>query len=145
VKTAPAGPDEARIIVIDSSVAVKWFKTDDEAAVDAASALLEEHRSQRVTLAVPGHFAAEVLNALRYSHLELDYVHAAAGALEDIDLVTAPLTRRLTEPAVALARTHDLSINNALFPALAVLLDAELVTADHVQARVTECPVRLLV
>jgi predicted nucleic acid-binding protein len=141
---ASAGREETRIIVIDSSVAVKWYKTDDESAVAAASSLLEEHQARRATLAVPGHFVAEVLNALRYSHLALDYVHAAAGALDEIDLVTVPLTRRLTEPAVALARTHHLTINDALFPALAMLLDAELVTADRAQARVTECRVRLL-
>ncbi|MDO8847075.1 MAG: type II toxin-antitoxin system VapC family toxin [Coriobacteriia bacterium] len=138
------GSQEARIVVIDSSVAVKWYKTQDESSVDAARALLEEHRSRLVTLAAPGHFAAEVLNALRYSRLGFDHVESAAGALDDIDLVTVPLTRRLTEPAVALARTHGLTINDALFPALAMLLDAELVTADRMQARVSECRVRLL-
>lgn len=139
-----AGPDATRIVVIDSSVAVKWYKTEEESAVDVAASLLEAHQSQTATLAVPGHFVAEVLNALRYSRLDLAYVHAAAGALDELDLVTVPLSRRLTEPAVALARTYGLTINDALFPALAVLLDAELVTADRAQARVAECRVRLL-
>jgi predicted nucleic acid-binding protein len=140
----PSESAEARIVVVDSSVAVKWYKMDGETAVDAAWTLLEEHRSLHATIAVPGHFAAEVLNALRYSRLGFDGVASAAGALDEIDLVSVPLTRRLTEPAVALARTHDLTINDALFPALAMLLDAELVTADRTQARVTECRVRLL-
>lgn len=142
--TAAPGFEEARIVVVDSSVAVKWFKTDDESAASAAWRLLEDHQSQLVTLAVPGHFAAEVLNALRYSRLDFDRVESAAGALDLIDLVTVPLTRSLTVPAVELARTHHLTINDAFFPALAILLDAELVTADRAQARVTECRVRLL-
>jgi len=38
----------------------------------------------------------------------------------------------------------EFTIHDALFPALAVLLECQLVTADQAQARVTECPVRLL-
>ncbi|MBN2847387.1 MAG: type II toxin-antitoxin system VapC family toxin [Coriobacteriia bacterium] len=135
---------EQRIVVVDSSVAVKWYKCEGESGLDAAWALLEQHQTAEVTIAVPGHFAAEVLNGLQYARLGLDQVQAAAAALGDVDLVTVPLTRHLTEPAVTLARTHNLTINDALFPALATLLDAELVTADRAQARVTECRVRLL-
>ena len=135
---------EQGIVVIDSSIAVKWYKSEGESALDAAWALLEQHRDAVATIVVPGHFVAEVLNGLQYARLELDQVRLAAAALDDADLVTVPLTRHLTEPAVALARTHRLPINDALFPALAILLDAELVTADRAQARVTECRVRLL-
>lgn len=141
---SPVGLAEAQIVVVDSSVAVKWFKSAGESDLEAAWALLEQHQAQMATLAVPGHFAAEVLNGLQYARHTLTSVFDAAGALDEIDLVTVPLSRRLTEPAVALARTYGLTINDALFPALAILLDAELVTADHVQARVTECRVRLL-
>ncbi len=41
-----------------------------------------------MTLAAPGHFATEVLSALRYSRLDFDHAESAAGALDDIDLVT---------------------------------------------------------
>lgn len=141
----PGDLGEARIVVVDSSVAVKWYKHEGESSLEAAWELLEQHRAQAVTIAVPGHFAAEVLNGLQYARHTLTMVWDAAGALDEIDLVTVPLSRRLTEPAVALARTHNLTINDALFPTLAMLLDAELVTADRAQARVTECRVRLLV
>ena len=136
--------DSSHVLVVDSSVAVKWFKGEDETAVSAALDILWEHQAGESAIFVPGHFAAEVLNALRYSRLDLHRIHDAAVALDGFDLVAIPLKRILTEPAVSLARTYDLTINDALFPALAMLLDAELVTADGAQARVTECRVRLL-
>jgi predicted nucleic acid-binding protein len=133
-----------RLLVVDSSVAVKWFKHDDEQAVDVALDILWGHQAGDIAIFVPGHFAAEVLNGLQYARFSLDRVQGAASALDGFDLATVPLSRHLTEPAVALARTHGLTINDALFPALAMLLDAELVTADRMQARVIECRVRLL-
>jgi predicted nucleic acid-binding protein len=135
---------EHRIVVVDSSVAVKWFKSEGERSLAQAWELLEAHREGALTLAVPGHFPAEVLNGLQYARLALDDVRAAATAIARTDLVAVPLSRRVTESAVALAQAHRLTVNDALFPALAMLLDCELVTADRAQARVTECPVRLL-
>lgn len=133
-----------RIVVVDSSVAVKWFKSTDESGINAAWHLLEQHRSRETTLVVPGHFAAEVLNGMQYASVPLETLRDVAAALHGFDLVTVPLTRQLTGPAVELARTHRLTINDALFPALAMLLECELVTADRSHARVTECEVRLL-
>lgn len=141
---AAPGPAVPQLLVVDSSVAVKWFKSEDERAVEAALDILWGYQAGVSSIFVPGHFAAEVLNALRYSRLSLDQVAQAAAALEGFDLATIPLKLVLTERAVALARAYDLTINDALFPALAILLDAELVTADRAQARVTECRVRLL-
>lgn len=140
----PAIAETPRLLVVDSSVAVKWFKRDDEHSVEAALDILWQHQQAEVAVFVPGHFAAEVLNGLQYARFSLERIADAATALDGFDLDTVPLRRHLTEPAVALARTHRLTINDALFPALATLLDAELVTADRAQARVTECRVRLL-
>lgn len=136
--------EEPRLVVVDSSVAVKWFKSEDEHAVEAALDILWEHQAGRSAIFVPGHFAAEVLNGMQYARLDLGRVQGAAVTLDEFELATVPLTRHLTEPAVALARAHRLTINDALFPALAMLMDCELVTADRGQARVTECRVRLL-
>jgi predicted nucleic acid-binding protein len=136
--------ESSRLLVVDSSVAVKWFKHDGERSVDAALEILWQHQAGELAIFVPGHFAVEVLNGLQYARFSLEQVRGAASALDGFELDAVPLRRHLTEPAVTLARTHGLTINDALFPALAVLLDAELVTADRAQARVTECRVRLL-
>lgn len=133
-----------RVVIVDSSVAFKWFSTDGETRVTEALDLLGDHEVGDILLVVPAHLPAEVLNGLRYSSLEPAEVTLAASALSRFELVTVPLTSQLTQLAVELAFTHDLTIHDALFPALAMLLDAELVTADRAQTRVTECKVRLL-
>lgn len=136
--------NDAARVVVDSSVAFKWFSPDGESCVDEALALLEGLRSGDLTLIVPTHLSAEVLNGLRYSGLDPSSVSDAATALADLGLVVVPLAPPLTDLGVEYAFAHQLTVHDALFPALATLLDAELITADRAQARVTECRVRLL-
>lgn len=141
----PLDLEESRhVVVVDSSVAFKWFSGVGEARVPKAFDLLDQHGTGGILLVVPAHLPAEVLNGLRYSRLDSEDVARSAAALSHAELVTVPLTAQLTQLAVEIAFTHDLTIHDALFPALATLLDAELVTADRTQARVTECRVRLL-
>lgn len=59
-------------------------------------------------------------------------------------LILFPLDAKLLLGATELALEHDLPIHEALFAALAVHLECELVTADRAQACVSECAVRLL-
>jgi len=141
---SPRAGEVPRTVVVDSSIAVKWFKRADESAVAEALDLLEQHHSGEVVLVVPGHFVAEVLNGLQYGGFELTEVQTAAGLIDEAGLIVVPLASQLTQPAVELAQAHRITIHDALFPALAMLLDCELVTADRAQARVTECQVRLL-
>lgn len=136
--------ERPHVCVIDSSIAVKWFKTEGESAVDEAREYLRRHREEEVVLAAPAHLPAEVLNAVRYANIELELLRTAALALDAAELVVIPIRADLNALAAELAVKHNLTINDALFPGLAVLLDCELVTADRAQARVTECPVRLL-
>lgn len=138
------GPARADRIVVDSSVAFKWFSRDGETRVEDALELLEWHRAGDALLIVPAHLPAEVINALRYSGLDSVTVQRAAAALDGLDLVVVPLGSQLTQLATELAFSHRLTIHDALFAALAALLDAELVTADRAHARVTECAITLL-
>jgi len=132
------------VFVVDSSVAYKWFNAVDESAVAEALALLRRHVDARALLAAPAHLPAEVFNGLRYSNLDRDSISLAAEALDEMELIYFPLSADLLKRALEIALSYELTINDALFPALAVQLDCELVTADRAHARVQECPVRLL-
>jgi len=68
----------------------------------------------------------------------------AAEGLTESELVYPAWDRDLSSEAAVLARRHELTVNDALFPALAIQLGCELVTADRAHARVNECTVRLL-
>lgn len=133
------------ILVVDSSVAYKWFSAEGETRVDTALELLASHQLGTLLLAAPAHMPSEVMNGLRYAKLDAEYMRRAPEKLLGAEIVTFPLDADLLSTALDLALTYDLTIHDALFPALAVRLDCELATADRAQARVRECPVRLLV
>lgn len=132
------------LVVVDSSVAYKWFSHLGESCVAEARAILDAHLDGRRLIAAPGHMPAEVVNGLRYAKLDRDTLRTAIEGLAEAELLIHPLTEELLLAAADIALANGLTVHDALFPALATLLDAELVTADRVQARVTECRVRLL-
>jgi predicted nucleic acid-binding protein len=131
------------IVCVDSSVAFKWFCSQDETSVDEALSLLARHRDGELIIAAPPHMPAEVLNGLHH-RLSTEEVGRLALALGQMDIVYYGWSPELLALAAELATRHSLTIHDALFSALAVQLDCELVTADRAQARVTECSVRLL-
>ncbi|MDZ4168481.1 MAG: type II toxin-antitoxin system VapC family toxin [Coriobacteriia bacterium] len=137
---SPARP----LYVIDSSVAYKWFNDENESHVSTALELLQGHRDGTLLLTAPAHMPTEVLNGLRYSRLGDEYLRRVPGQLAGAEVALVPLDGALLAQALELALAYDLTIHDALFPALAVQLDCDLVTADRAMARVTECPVRLL-
>jgi predicted nucleic acid-binding protein len=135
---------EPRILVVDSSVAVKWFLSEREPHVDRAWALLESHLAERVRLAAPDHLRLEVLNALRHRGLNADRIQRAAAALDGFCLTWHPLSAPLVAAAADIAARHGLTLYDAAFAALAIRLDAELVTADRRLARSGAGRARLL-
>ena len=135
----------ARYVCVDSSVVFKWFCSEDEDAVDAALALFEEHRMGRILLVAPPHLPAEVLNALaRRERVTSADLALAAEALAESGIVYPAWDTELLVGATGLAREHRMTVYDALFPALAMGLECELVTADRAHARVRECGVRVL-
>lgn len=132
------------LFVVDSSVAYKWFNAEGESQVDAALGLLSDHSCGALLLAAPAHMPSEVVNGLRYAGLDVEIVRTAIEGLIEAEIVTVPLDAKLLSSALDLALAYDFTIHDSIFPALAIRLDCELVTADRAQARVSECPVRLL-
>lgn len=135
----------ANLVCVDSSVALKWFCSDDESSVDEAVELFADHAAGRLTLVAPAHLPAEVLNALACRpRVSADRLAIAAEGLAESGIIFPAWDCALLTDAARLARTHRLTIYDALFPALATQLQCELVTADKAQARVRGCAVRLL-
>jgi len=73
-------------VVVDSSVAVKWFKPHNEDSVREAYALLAAHRDERLTLTAPTHLLLEVLNVLRLHGLDADQLAQVASELDDFGI-----------------------------------------------------------
>lgn len=133
------------LVCVDSSVAFKWFCSEDEPSVDEAIGLLADHAAGRLTLVAPAHLPAEVLNALACRpRMNAEGLATAAEGLAESEVLFPAWDVALLADAARLARAHRLTVYDALFPALAIQLQCELVTADRAQARVRDCAVRLL-
>ena len=118
-------------LVLDSSVACKWFLTVGEDGIDQAETLLSAQLSGEVALAAPASLPLEVANAAQSSRLleaavldAIDYLDAA-----HVELFETTLTR--LQAATKLAYRHGVTVYDALFLQLAEELRCPLVTADR--------------
>jgi predicted nucleic acid-binding protein len=132
------------VLVVDSSVAVKWFLSEREQAVDRAWRLLEAHLAEDVAIHAPDHLRLEVLNALLHRGIAADDLQSAALSLDGFRLSWHGGNAARASSAVAIATAHGLSLYDAAFAALALELDAELVTADRRLAASGACRLRPL-
>ena len=132
------------ILVVDSSVAVKWFRRNEEFGVQEAESLLTDHRAGAVKLVCPTQLRLEVLNALRMHGADGDQLERVTRALEDTGLFWVHMDVDLAISAARIAADHRLTVYDAAFVATALMLEAELVTDDQAILRSEACRMRPL-
>ena len=115
-------------VVVDSSVAMKWFVP--EVHSDRAASLLE----RSVELAAPDLLYAEAGNVL-WKKVERGELSAAEAREVVAGLRRVPVrvssSGELLEAALEIALAHRRTVYDSLYVALAVALECELVTADE--------------
>ena len=115
------------LLVVDASVAVKWFL--DEPASPAARALLEDDSE----LAAPDLLYAEIgsvlLKGVRRGALTLRQASRSLALLQGIPVLSHPVATLAAE-ALLLAERCRLASYDAIYAALAVKIGAPLITAD---------------
>lgn len=117
-------------VVVDASVAVKWFNT--ESGTREALALRDDHVGSRVVLAAPSLLVWEVGNALRYSQaIGADRVERAIRDLVDLQVILVEPDPEWMQQAAGLAFRRGLTLYDASYLALAQHLRADLYTADE--------------
>lgn len=135
-----------RFLVVDTSVAVKWFRgRDSEPNADPAAALLDAHLEGRILLVAPDLLLYELGSALaRASEVADREKEAAVVAAGALGLRLLPAAAAAPAAAMRIALRDGLTFYDACFVALAEALDVELVTADRRLARATSYPKVLL-
>ncbi len=141
--SSPLRVASGRPVVIDSSVAFKWFD-GTEAGAEAALALLQAHGRDEIALVAPAHLPLEVVNVLVSRKSAPDVIVRGIRFLADTDLLIAPVDEALLIETARIAHTEGITLYDAAFIALAAALDAELVTADRKQSATGSCRVRLI-
>jgi predicted nucleic acid-binding protein len=116
-------------VVVDASVAVKWFVAEDEGQVRAARRLL----LASCELLAPGLLLTEVANVmwkkLRLGQVTREQGDTVAAAVRGFFAHVEP-DDRLVEPAWRLAAEHDHPVYDCVYVALAMRMDARLATLD---------------
>ena len=119
-------------VVIDASVAIKWVL--NEPGRVAAISLLDDYEAARIDLVAPGVLMTEVASALakRCRRREL----TPARAEQAFRLLERRQPMAIDQPAhlrmaFSLALSHQVSVWDALYLALAIERRCDLVTADR--------------
>jgi predicted nucleic acid-binding protein len=122
-------------VVLDTSVLIKWFR-QGEVLAEQALALRAAYLAGRITITLPSLLAYELANVLRYKKdLSSEQVRAAVRSLFDMQMTWMLPSAEVMEQAIEIARTHDTTVYDATFAALAGALGATFVTADERLAR----------
>lgn len=116
-------------VVLDSSVAVKWFS--QEQGSEEALQLLDRHVEGSVKLWVVDLAYSEVANALRYNPgFDLDGLKRAVEHMYRLHMGSAPVAEELLVRAAEIAYDGDVTIYDALPVALAKMRCIICVTGD---------------
>ena len=130
-------------VLIDTSVALKWFHEEGEAEVAPARAVLAAHRAERITAYLLDLSLYELGNVLIRS-LRWAPTDTADQLADLLAICGAPLVPDLSwhRDAASLAALHGLSYYDASFAAAAAAIGAPLVSADKrlVDAGLAESP-----
>ena len=117
-----------RRIVLDASVGVKWFRA--EPGSDAALDLLLSHGRGEVELVVPSLFVYELV-AVATRTMSATDAHAFWDRFMSWRVSVVEVGGELVHEALAMSERLGCSFYDALAPALASRLDAQLCSADR--------------
>lgn len=119
-------------LVVDASVAIKWFKRLQETQAEEATSIFRAHGDGIITITVPEIFFYEIPNVLikRYK-FPSEEVKDFDSALYGLSVVMVGLTKPLLELAIQITNRFDLSFYDAMYFAVAQSLDIDCVTADE--------------
>jgi predicted nucleic acid-binding protein len=130
-------------LVLDASVAVKWFCAGGEACVPQARAMLAAYARGDLGIIVPDLFFHEISNALAHKKaITREMLDEAVSVLFDLGLSVAAVNREMLSMAVNVARKAGMTEYDACYAAVAIQNRCPLVTANpRHQAKAMGCKV----
>ena len=123
------------LIVLDASVAVKWFLPEKvETLATEALALLDRCGKNEIQIIVPDLFWVEFTSvlwkAIRRGNFPKASADAALTSLKRFDFPTVP-SLKLLDSAFEIATAYGRTVYDGLYVALAVQTNSQLITADE--------------
>ena len=118
-----------RDALLDTSVAVKWFVTEEDS--ERAADLQQAHLRDDIQLHAPDILLMESANALRYAGLSEERILQNLETFSALGVEIIPFSIDVLNSAVSLSLEHDLAVYDAYFLALAQAMEIPLITADR--------------
>ncbi len=118
-----------RDALLDTSVAVKWFVTEEDS--ERAADLQQAHLRDDLQLHAPDILLMESANALRYAGLSEERILQDLETFSALGIEIIPFSIDILNSAVNLSLEHDLAVYDAYFLALAQTMEIPLITADR--------------
>jgi len=119
-----------RILVLDTSVFIKWYRQHEEHAAEAL-ALRDAYLAGDILLVEPDVAVYEFANVMRYmGELATEQVQLAVDALLALPIRWLKPDADLMARTVAMARTYDTTVYDTVFATLAQAVGGLYVTAD---------------
>ncbi len=121
---------EREDIILDASVAVKWFTQEEHH--DKAITIRDKFIKGEIEIIVPDLILYELANALRYNpNFNSKDVEDSIQSILDLELtITTPMPSIL-QKAIETAFAKDITIYDSVYMALAQNLNCKLITADR--------------
>ncbi len=123
------------LVVVDASVAVKWFLPEvGEPLAAPALALLDKYDNEEVRFVVPDLFyvetASAIWKAVRTGRVPPAFGEQALVLLTQRKFPTVP-SLKLLDKAFSIATAHGRTVYDCLYVALAAQTNSQLITADE--------------
>lgn len=120
-----------KIIIIDASVGVKWFSSENEKKVELAAELQKKHFMGKIELNAPDLFIFEVLNAIIYKNkFNISEINNIYNSLKLLYLKIIIPDDNIITNAISLSVKLNLSYYDAVYMAAAQKMEALLITED---------------
>jgi len=119
------------MVVIDTSVAYKWFSKENEEYLSSALKLLENQLKKKETLIAPDIILYELANAwATKTNLTLDQAKRFMNDFILTEVKTEPITIELVNEAMVFSKKYRVSVYDASYAILAQKRKCAYYTAD---------------
>lgn len=133
-----------KILVVDSSVIVKWINTQDENHVERADKILRDVRQEKVLILTSELAKFEIGNALlKRKQLDLPHAYASLGTIYALPVTFVPETEDLARTTYRLGEKLNITYYDASFLSIAKTYKAILVT-DNVKHQGKQSEVKVV-
>lgn len=119
-------------IVLDSSVIIKWFKSEQEKNLEQALGYLTDYSNKKINIYIPAIAIFELINTAEFdTSLPEKRWKLSFKKFFELRLETIPIDELLSQEIYDLGRKYYISAYDASYVALAKRLGSDFITADQ--------------